>query len=99
MVVGLSLFGCQKDAYIPDAKFVDLYVELKLASVVMSQDQDKSSEVRGAIIAQHKMTYQEFHNHFMQLVNHPDAWRGFQEQVVSRIDAFQKKNEGDTRVK
>jgi len=77
--------------YHPDPNFVDLYAELKLASVALSQDLDKASEIRRVILAQHGMTPAEFHEHFMRLADHPEAWRPFQERVVARIDALQPK--------
>ena len=93
---GFLLLGCLQgsfDHYKPDPDFIDLYAELKLASVALNQDVDKASEVRRVILAQHGMTPAEFHDHFMRLADHPEAWRGFQEKVVARIDAFQPKPE------
>jgi hypothetical protein len=97
------LFGCLPGSlarYRPDPEFVDLYAELKLASLALNQDLDKASEIRRVILAQHGMTPAEFHEHFMQLADHPEAWRPFQEQVVARIDALQpkpgEKPEGET---
>jgi hypothetical protein len=71
-------------------------VELKLASAALTEDLNKASEVRRAILAQNEMTPAEFHDHYVQLANHPEAWRGFQEQVLSRIDAFQKNPKGES---
>jgi hypothetical protein len=100
------LSGCLQGDFVkyrPDAEFIDLYAELKLASLTVNQDLDKVSEIRRVILAQHGMTPAEFHEHFMQLSDHPEAWRPFQEQVVARIDAFQnkpaKKPEGDAHGK
>jgi hypothetical protein len=102
----LLLSGCLEGSfarYKPDADFIDLYAELKLASMALSQDVDKASEIRRVILAQHGMTPAEFHEHFMRLADHPEAWRPFQDQVVARIDEFQqkpvKKREGDTHGK
>ena len=103
---GFLLLGCLQGSlagYKPDADFIDLYAELKLASVALSQDVDKAGEIRRVILAQHGMTPAEFHEHFMRLADHPEAWRPFQEQVVARIEEFQqkpvKKREGDTHGK
>ena len=88
------LFGCLRGSlvnYKPSAEFIDLYAELKLASLSLNQDLEKAGEIRRVILAQHGMTPAEFHEHFMQLTDHPEAWRPFQEQVVARIDAFQHK--------
>ena len=91
---GFLLLGCLQGSfagYKPDADFIDLYAELKLASLALNQDLDKAGEMRRVILAQHGMTPAEFHEHFMRLADHPEAWRPFQEQVVARIDAFQSK--------
>ena len=90
------LLGCLKGSlsrYEPDADFIDLYAELKVASLALNQDLDRAGEIRRVILAQHGMTPAEFHEHFMRLADHPEAWRPFQEQVVARIDAFQPKPE------
>ena len=96
LFLAFGLFwGCRGGRYIPDTEFVDLYVELKLASVASAQDPNKANEVRKAILAQHGMTPVEFHERFVRLSNHPDTWRSFQEQVVARVDAFQKEHKGE----
>ena len=95
VVLGVFL-GCRQGRYSPEGEFVDLYVELKLASVASSaQDPNKANDVRKAILAQHHMTPAEFHEHFVRLANHPDAWKAFQERVVSRMDAFQMERKGE----
>ena len=96
MTLGLFL-GCRERA-LPDSEFVDLYVELKLASVASAQDPNKANEVRKAILAQHGMSPAEFHERFVRLSTHPDIWKSFQDQVVSRIDAFQKEHKGEIHV-
>ncbi len=96
LFLSLGLFlGCREGHSVPDAEFVDLYVELKLASVASTQDPNKANEVRKVILAQHGMTPVEFHERFVRLANHPDTWSSFQEQVVSRIDAFQREHKGE----
>lgn len=78
-----------------DAKFIALYVELKLASVASAQDPGKANEVQRAILARHGITPAEFHDRFLRLANHPDDWRSFQERVVDRMNTFQKEHKGD----
>jgi len=94
--LGLGLvLGCREGHYVPDAEFVDLYVEIKLASVASTQDPSKANEVRKSILAQHGMTPAEFHERFVRLANHPDSWRSFQEHVVERVDAYQREHKGE----
>lgn len=97
MVIALAifsvpcLFSCNKGGYLPETAFVDLYADLKLASIALAQDLGKAGEIRRAILAQHDMTPAQFHDQFVRLAGHPESWKPFQEMVVGRIDALQKK--------
>jgi len=85
----LALTGCRSGEFTPDAKFVDLYVELKLATVGYANDLEKVKEMRRVILEQHHVTPAEFHKTAEQLMTHPEAWRKFQEDVVAKVEAFQ----------
>ena len=88
-LTGLAgLAGCQSAGHEPDPKFVALYAELKLASAALEQDLERAAEVRRAVLARHGMTPAEFHEQYMQLAGHPEAWRPFQERVLAEMDAF-----------
>jgi hypothetical protein len=88
------VIGCRQGRFAPDGKFVDLYVELKLATVAFATDLDKVNEVRRVILAQHGMTPSQFHAHCAQLMAHPETWRSFQEQVIRRADEIQNSRKG-----
>jgi len=92
------LAGCRAESrkVAPDAKFVDLYVELKLATVVYANDLDKVNETRRVILAQHGFTPSGFHNQFVRLMAHPESWRSFQEQVIQKVEEYQVSRKGDT---
>ena len=83
------LVGCRQGRFAPDAKFVDLYVELKLATVAFATDLEKVNEVRRVILAQHQMTPAQFHEHCVQLMDHPETWRSFQEEVIRKAEEVQ----------
>lgn len=85
----LLLGGCQRGEFTPDAKFVDLYVELKLATVGYANDMEKVNRIRRIILAQHQVTPAEFHAETEKLMTHPDTWRKFQEDVVARVEMVQ----------
>ncbi len=95
----LLLFGCQSSRYEPEAKFVDSYADLKLVSTALSHDPERAGEMRRVVLARHGMTPAEFHEQFMRLAGHPEAWKPFQERVLARIDEFQasreQRKEGD----
>ena len=93
-LVFLLAAGCRKGEFAPDAKFVDLYVELKLATVGYANDLDKVNEVRRVILAQHQVTPAQFHRQTEDLMSHPESWRKFQETVVTRVEAFQARKDG-----
>jgi hypothetical protein len=85
----LAVSGCQKGEFAPDAKFIDLYVELKLATVGYANDLDKVNQIRRVILAQHQVTAAQFHHETETLMAHPGSWRKFQEEVVARVEVFQ----------
>jgi hypothetical protein len=89
----LALGGCQVARYEPDAKFVDLYVDLKLVSTAMSGDLARAAELRRAVLARHGMTPADFHEQYARLAGHPEAWRPFQERVIARMDEFLQKQD------
>ena len=84
----LALSGCRTQEFVPDAKFVDLYVELKMATVAVGDDLEKINEVRRAILARHQTNPDEFHKQYVGLMEHPEAWRRFQELVIEKADGF-----------
>ena len=90
----LAVAGCHKGEFAPDAKFVDLYVELKLATVGYANDLDKVNQIRRVILAQHQVSPNQFHLQTEDLMAHPGSWRRFQEEVVARVEAVQTRNAG-----
>jgi len=90
-----ALGACREIGYRPGDEFVNSYVELKLASVALTGDPNRANEIRRVILAQRGMTPAQFHEHFLRLGNHPEAWKSFQDQVVKRIDEIQKERKGD----
>jgi hypothetical protein len=91
----LTLAACRKSEFSPDAKFVDLYVELKLATVGYANNLDKVNEVRRVILAQHHETPATFHSQYIRLMAHPESWRKFQEDVVKQVETFQAAHKVD----
>jgi hypothetical protein len=81
---------------VPDAKFVDLYVELKLATVVFANDLEKVNETRRVILAQHGFTPSDFHDQYLRLMENPGSWREFQEQVIRKVEEYRQGRKGDT---
>ena len=94
-MVLLLAAGCRKGDFAPDAKFVDLYVELKLATVGYANDLDKVNEVRRVILAQHQETPAAFHDQYVRLMAHPEAWRKFQIDVINQVESFQSTHRDD----
>jgi hypothetical protein len=90
-LVLLAVAGCRKGEFAPDAKFVDLYVELKLATVGYANDLDKVNQIRRVILAQHQVTPAQFHRQTEELMGNPGSWRKFQEEVVARVETFQSR--------
>ena len=86
------LGSCREGGFRLDPAFVDLYVDLKLASIAPTKDLGKSGEVRRVILSQHEISSADFHERFVSLAGHPEAWKPFQEAVIRRIDALQRQH-------
>ncbi len=89
--IGLWLFlilGCRQKEFVPESKFVDLYVELKLATTAYQGDLEKANEIRRAILARYEVTPEEFTQLFNQLSQEPAAWKSFQDGVVRSMENF-----------
>ena len=95
----LAMAGCRKGEFAPDAKFVDLYVELKLATVGYANDLDKVNQIRRVILAQYHVSPDQFHRETEELMAHPGSWRKFQEEVVARVEAFQARQASASKAK
>jgi hypothetical protein len=82
------LTGCRQGRFVPEANFVDLYVELELSKASNVGNLDKFNETRRVILAQHGMTAARFHETYARLMAHPEAWKEFQEQVIHKVGDF-----------
>lgn len=95
----IALSACQKDSWgggkVPEAGFVDLVVQLKLATAQCGEDLEKATEARRVLLKQHAVTPETFHRHYNYLMSHPNSWKGFHEQVVQRLMEYQEKAKGD----
>ncbi len=95
LLLALLLAGCRNVSQAADGNFVDLYVELKVATVAFSEDIEKAGEARRIILAQHGMTPEEFRAHYQRLLANPASWRAFQNEVVRKMDEFQTSQKGE----
>ncbi len=77
-----------------DSKFVDLYVELKIATVAYGDNLEKVSETRRVILAQYQYSPEKFHEQSQLIMAEPDSWKVFQNAVLIKIDEFEKKYKG-----
>ncbi len=91
----LALTACRGKEFVPDAKFVDLYVELKMATVGYGTNLEKVNEARRVILAQHHETPNGFHTQYAKLMSHPESWRKFQDDVIKQVDSFQATHQVD----
>jgi hypothetical protein len=96
----IALSACQKDSsgggVVPEAGFVDLVVQLKLATAQCGDDLQKAAEARRVLLKQHAVAPETFHQQYNDLLSRPDAWKGFHDQVVARLMEYQEKAKGDT---
>jgi len=98
IATAMALSACQKERWgrdkVEDSGFVDLVAQLKLATAVCGGDLAKANEARRVLLHQHAMTPESFHRNYRYLMDHPENWKAFHEQVVERLDFYQTKAKG-----
>ncbi len=95
VLFAFAVMACNQGEKIFQDGFVDLYVDLKLATVAFSHDHEKAQEARRVILAKHGSQPVEFRRMHERLAANPDAWKDFQEKVIRRLDDRQRTQEGD----
>lgn len=95
LMVMLSLLACDRNGHEIDSTFVDLYVDLKLATIHYAGNHEAAVLARRVLLKRHGMTAKGFHDHYRELTRHPEEWQEFQEKVMQRLEYKKDNPEGE----
>ena len=87
--------GCQKEKFQIDQKFVNLYVDLRLATIGNPRDANRAAETRRIILAQYEVQPEEFTAYLKKIEKRPEVWVEFQNKVLERLKQAEKTHKGE----
>jgi hypothetical protein len=87
--------SCKKEKVRLDEKFVNLFIELNLATLGNSQNQEKAAKVRNVILKNYNVKASDFSKQLKILKSNPEIWKDFQEKVIENLEKMEKKHKGE----
>lgn len=91
----LLIQSCKKEQVRLDEKFVNLFIELNLATLGNSQNQERAAKVRKAILKSYNVKASDFSKQLEILKSNPEIWKDFQEKVIANLEKIEKKHKGE----
>ncbi len=84
-----TLTSCKKETVQLDDKFVELYSELRLATISNQYQKERASKIRKIILEKYGWTQAKYSDNLEMLKQNPNLWHNFQDSVVSYIDEME----------
>lgn len=94
-IVLFPAFGCKKEKFQIDQKFVNLYVDLRLATIGNPRDAKRAAETRRIILAQYEVQPKELTAYLKRIEKKPEVWVEFQNKVLERLKQAEKNHKGE----
>lgn len=85
------LYGCSSDVII-DKKFVDLFIEMRLAEIAYGKDSPTARIVRQEALKNAGYTREQFLEETDIILANEYMWLPFQKAVTTRLDSMLAKN-------
>jgi hypothetical protein len=89
------LSGCKKEPFHIEEKFVNLYVELRLATLGNKQKEKRAAESRRIILASYGVKLEEFNRYMEEIIKRPEVWADFQNKVLESLKEMEAKHKGE----
>jgi hypothetical protein len=87
--------GCKKEEFHIDEKFVNLYADLRLATIGNPADTVRAEKTRRIILAQYNVKSEEFSGYIKQIEARPEIWVEFHKKVIERLKEIEKTHKGE----
>jgi hypothetical protein len=79
-------------AKLSEEKFVDVYVQLSIASEIFDTNPGKLEEERKKIFGKYSVTQQEINQFIKEYNKNPEKWAKVWEKIVRRLEGKKEKN-------
>ena len=91
LLQAIAFVGCDETTPI-DPALVELYVDLRVASIEYGIDVPEARIARQNLMREAGMTAPEFAEEIEKVRSNPEKWKRFQQQVVERLDTLRSEN-------
>ncbi len=69
-------------------RFVDAYVDLRIAQDTLKNDSTDLSDLKAEILKRHGLTKDKYESTFEYLNDNPELWEQFYNEAIARVDSL-----------
>ncbi len=85
----LSFNSCSEKTF-DDEKFIDTYVDLRIAEDTLKSDNYTMQDLKEKIFKKHGITEEQYNSTFEYLNKNPELWEEFYDKAIARVDTLKK---------
>jgi hypothetical protein len=89
LIFPLFFISCSEKTIDHD-KFIDAYIDLRIAQDTLTQDSVNIQTLKAIILKKHGMTEKEYNAAFNYFNKDPELWNEFYDTVIARVDSLRK---------
>ncbi len=89
-MLSLQFVSCS-DETVERNKFVNAYVDLRIAEDTLKSENDGIQKVKVRILKRYGLTEEEYNSSFEYFNENPELWEQFYDKVMARVDTLKKK--------
>jgi hypothetical protein len=86
----LPFISCS-DKNVDQDKFVNAYVDLRIAEDTLKSENDDIRKAKDNILKRYGLTEKQYRATFEYLNENPELWEQFYDKVIARVDTLKKK--------
>lgn len=90
MMVLPALISCS-DKTIDHDKFIDVYVDLRIAEDTVRSDNYDIQKLHKEILKKHGITEEQYNSTFKYFNENPELWEKFYDEAIARVDTLKKR--------
>lgn len=90
LLLSLSFPACS-DKTLDRDKFIDAYVDLRIAEDTLKSDDHTMQNLKEKIFNEHGITEEQYNSTFEYFNNNPELWEKFYDEAIARVDTLKKK--------
>lgn len=90
LIFPLLFLSCS-DKNIDHDKFINAYIDLRIAQDTLKQDSTNIQKLKAEILKKHGLTDEKYKEAFNYYNEDPERWNTFYDTVIARVETLMKK--------